>query len=312
MTQRQVHRHDDGRVLAFRCGDVELARYTYLDEGAAVESPRPHFHPLRTLTGRVVSGWRPWDHRWHRGLSLALPHVGATNLWGGPTHVAGRGYVQLDNNGTMRHVAFLQHGAANLTGDGVTAVQTAEALEDLDWLEPSGHRLARERRTIGVSVLPDADAWELHVQTTWLNTSGADLLFGSPTTNGRPGAGYGGLFWRGPRDFVDGTVLGPTGKGTVGMGERAPWLAYVGQHDEVDQASTLLFVDDPGNERFPAPWFIRTQPFPAVCSAPFFAEELRLAEGATITWRYRVVVGTGAWDAERAAQIAASPARVGG
>ncbi len=35
------------------------------------------------------------------------------------------------------------------------------------------------------------------------------IPIGSPTTRGRENAGYGGLFWRGPRSFTGGSVLAP-------------------------------------------------------------------------------------------------------
>ena len=41
------------------------------------------------------------------------------------------------------------------------------------------------------------------------NVSGRAIPLGSPTTRGRENAGYGGLFWRGPRSFTGGSILAP-------------------------------------------------------------------------------------------------------
>src|SRR3954464_270401 len=62
----------------------ELFRYVYRAREAQVESPRPYLHPIRTLGGRLVSVYRPHDHVWHKGLSVALPNAGPDNFWGGP------------------------------------------------------------------------------------------------------------------------------------------------------------------------------------------------------------------------------------
>ena len=77
----------------------------------------------------------------------------------------------------------------------------------------SGQTPVTERRRIAAAAWPEADAWVLAFETTLTNVSGADIVFGSPTTEGRPNAGYGGLFWRGPRSFTGGTVVTADGTG---------------------------------------------------------------------------------------------------
>ena len=47
-----------------------LFRYVYEPNDAPMESPRPYFHPLRTLRGNEVTLLRPYDHLWHKGLSM--------------------------------------------------------------------------------------------------------------------------------------------------------------------------------------------------------------------------------------------------
>src|SRR5205814_7810544 len=116
----------------------------------------------------------------------------------------------------------------------------------------------------------DEHGWTLRYATEFTNVSGAAVPIGSPTTEGRPNAGYGGLFWRGPRSFRGGRVYldGRTG-GDELMGERGRWLAFAGNHDEIDASSTLVFVDDSADDA-PVQWFVRTEPFACVCPAPFF------------------------------------------
>ena len=84
----------------------------------------------------------------------------------------------------------------------------------------------------------------LTFETTMTNVSSADLTIGSPTTRGRENAGYGGLFWRGPRSFTGGTLLAPDFAGGEEVrGSRGPWMGFVGKHDDTGGASTVVVVD---------------------------------------------------------------------
>ena len=50
------HEHD--RSLRVHHGGVELFRYVYRTWDPQVESPRPYFHPVRTLGGVYLAGQR--------------------------------------------------------------------------------------------------------------------------------------------------------------------------------------------------------------------------------------------------------------
>jgi methane monooxygenase PmoA-like len=281
-------RHGDTQVSARR-GDLELFRYVYRPADPQLESPRPYFHPVRTLRGDEVTIYRPHDHVWHKGIALSLPHVGRENFWGGPTFRAGR-YVQLPNDGAMRHDGFdpiADNGADDKNG-------VARLDERLRWVTESGQTPVTERRRIAVAAWPKGGAWVLAFETTMTNASGADIVFGSPTTEGRPSAGYGGLFWRGPRSFTGGTVIVPGGRGGDElMGDRASWLGFAGRHDGRGGASTVVFRDAPENFSYPSQWFVRSTPFAAVCPAPFFGTTRTLAAGDSLTLRYDIVVADG-------------------
>jgi hypothetical protein len=126
---------------------------------------------------------------------------------------------------------------------------------------------------------------------------------GSPTTQGRPHAGYGGLFWRGPRSFTGGTVTVPEGSGGDElMGLRTPWMAFSGVHDGHGHTSTIVMVDAPTNAGHPTRWFVRATPFAALCPAPFFDTELTVPPGEAVGLRYAVVIADG--DGSRAAHWA--------
>jgi Methane oxygenase PmoA len=297
-------RHGDTEVTVL-AGDLELFRYVYRPDDPQLESPRPYFHPVRTLRGDVVTVYRPHDHVWHKGIALSLPNMGTENFWGGPTFRGG-GYVQVHNDGAMRHDGF----------DLAVAKDDAVRLDErLSWVTEAGQTPVSERRRIAATALASGDgpeddgdggpAWLLSFETTLTNVGGADIPIGSPTTEGRPNAGYGGLFWRGPRSFTGGMVVTPGGTGGDElMGTRGPWLAFAGRHDGHGRTSTLLFRDSPGNFSYPSQWFVRSTPFACVCPAPFFDAVYVFAAGAALTLRYDIVVADGSPDPAACARLA--------
>ena len=257
--------HEEGRSIRATWRGAELFRYVYEPWEPQLESPKPYFHPLRTLDGELVSLYRPHDHVWHKGISLSLCTVGTENFWGGPTYRRDSGYEQLANNGTMRHEGFDRLSLA----DDVLRFD-----ERLAWVTEAGDLWISEQRRVAVTALPDSGAWRLSLQTSLHNVSGATIPFGSPTTEGRENAGYSGLFWRGPRSFDNGTVIMPDAEGGDElMGRRGEWLAFAGRHDGAGIASTVLFRDDPRNFSYPSQWFVRSGVYACVCPAPFFEEE---------------------------------------
>ncbi|CAL9366939.1 hypothetical protein SUDANB108_00780 [Streptomyces sp. enrichment culture] len=300
MTLRVTHTHGED-VAVTAANGTEILRYVYRPDPDPFEARKPYAHPVRTLSGRTVTGYRPNDHRWHKGLQMTASHLSGQNFWGGNCYVHGEGYRRLPERvGSMRHDGFPEFTAED---DRFTLA------EDLTWIEHGGEEWAREARGLTVhSVDEEAGAWALDWSIRLTNTRSAPLAFGSPTTAGREMAGYTGLQWRGPRDFTGGTVFAPdTGAGADElMGSQGPWLAFTAEHDDVDGHSTLVFAHAPENlDRASAihesHWFVRSEPFPTVAFSWAFFEEFELPPGETFAYRYRLVVADGAWDRDRVA-----------
>jgi hypothetical protein len=274
-------RADDTLVL--RAGSADLADYVYRSAVPQLESPRPYLHPLATLSGVVTTGFRPDDHPWHAGLSWALPVVGHENFWGGPSF-RGTGYTQLPNNGTQRHVGF-------------ESSEPGEIREEIHWMTQAGAAVFEESRRI--SARAAADHWTLVFDSELRNVSGSAVDLGSPSTEGRPNAGYGGLFWRGAEAMLNGTVFTAAGEtDESAMGSTADWMAYS------TPDATVVMVDDAANPRHPTPWFVRTSEYPGLCPAPFFSTVLPVPADAGVRFRYAVVVADGGSDLERASLLA--------
>ena len=106
-------------TIEVRSGDVSVARYVVDAEIAPIDTPKPFFHPLRTLGGAQVTGFGPEDHPWHHGLQFAIPRVGGHNLWGGGTYLGPvEGYKVQEDQGSIRHdewdAAAIESGAASI------------------------------------------------------------------------------------------------------------------------------------------------------------------------------------------------------
>jgi hypothetical protein len=233
------------------------------------DSPRPYLHPLRTPAGRVISDLRPADHDWHLGLSLAVSNITIgedeldTNLWGGPTWLTGTGYRQVDNNGSQRP-------------EGADPGDLA-----LGWFDARGRRFLDERRRLSVRRLGDVTV--LRIESRW-RALGERLVFGSPTTAGRPDAGYGGLFLRLDPSFEGSVVSGPDGAVAEPMGMVSRWLAVA------DGSATVALRADEGSPVDPSTWFVRTSGTPMLCAAPFFGATWTLDAGAEASWSWQVLL----------------------
>lgn len=285
--------HEVGSAVVVHLAGVEILRYVYHPETAQRESPKPYLHPVRTAAGAVVTLHRPHDHVWHTGLAWALPHVGDDNFWGGPTFT-GAAYEQLENNGRSEHVAVT---------DVHVDDEVARFAHTLAWITEDGRRLVDEDRTL--TVRRAGTDWSLTVGIRMRNVSDTDVSIGSPTTKGRDNAGYGGLFWRGPRSFTGGTLVTADGGGGDELrGTRHEWMGYTGLHDGTGDASTIVMVDHTDNPAHPPQWFARTEEFAALCPAPFFSEELPFAAGQMLAFDYAVVVADGEAGGGRAAALA--------
>jgi len=268
---------DESGRLVLRDGGVRIAEYVYLPTEPSVESPRP-YALLRTRSGAQVTAYRPDDHVWHKGLSLALPVVGDHNFWGGPTYVRGAGYVQQANNGSQIHRSF-SHVA-----DAASDPATPRIDEEVEWLSQDLSPVLSERRRITARAV-DADTWALTWRSELRNVTDAALGFGSPTTKGRDNAGYAGIFWRGPTSFTGGEIIDQTGAaGEHARGASGPWLAFVSP----DRSAGVLMLDA---SETPTPWFARSEEYAGLNPAPFFHEESQLLPDDTLVLAAAIVIG---------------------
>ncbi len=273
---------------ALRVAGRTVARYVWRPDLPVTLSPRPYLHPVRTLAGAVVTELRPADHVHHLGAGVAIADVSGRNFWGGRTHVPGQGPTWLDDHGIQRHDRF-----ERLAEDGFT--------EALTWTGPDDTEIIREERT--VLARPLDGAWALDLTFSLANATGQPLEIRSSATKGRPGAGYGGFFWRAPGSSVNRHVFTAEADGeSATHGAVTPWLALTATSGEsgAGQEWTLVFVQVPATRL--EPWFVRISDYPGVGVS--LAWERALTFEDTLTRRIATVIADGRLTRDQAAAVA--------
>ncbi|POX61934.1 oxidoreductase [Streptomyces sp. Ru62] len=282
----------DSPVL--RVAGRPVGRYVTRPELPARLSPRPYLHPVTTLAGAAVTEVSPTDHAHHLGVGVAVPDVEGHNFWGGRTFLRDRGPTELDNHGAQRHTGFQLRDP-----DGF--------VEELRWVA-AGTELLRERRTVAATGLTGT-AWALDFTFSLTNVTPGPLSIGSPATNGRPGAAYGGFFWRARKEPRAPEVFTADREGETEVhGTRADWLALAGWGSPRSSGAesgggwTLVFAGATEETRRD-PWFVRAAEYPGVGSSLAHTERLTVPPGETVVRRIVTVVADGRPAREEAAAL---------
>jgi methane monooxygenase PmoA-like len=249
-------------TLTLYAGPHPVAEYVVAPDLDPTLAPRPYLHPVRTLAGTIVTEVLPEDHVWHLGVSLAMPDVNGTNLWGGRSYVHGQGYVWRPDHGRI------------VAADG-----------KLLWLSPSGAPLLVEDRALHADETGDGRGWRLTFAFTLTNPNDEPVELRSPATNGRgDGAGYGGFFWRLPPLAHTRIAAGPLRTEQEINGSAESPLTLDATIDDAPVTLTFSGLQDADR------WFVRLAEYPAVGIALAFHRPLAIAPAASLTRRYQVTV----------------------
>lgn len=266
---------DDGRVLW---------RYVFEPTTPDDESPRPFAHPVYSIDGDVLTNWRPNDHRWHHGLSFTLTSVNGINFWGGPSHRAEDSYQWRDDQGTQRHLAWVERSPDRL-------------VEKLAWQRCGENQpvVLEEERTMETRLV--ADGWSLSWGSRLHNPGKDDLTCHNyHSLGGLEGSHYTGLQFRGARGLLDEhgddtlRMEGADGETAVEAlhGQPAPWLQW---HTQVDGTlrRVAMHFETPGRS---TPWFVRRDN-PLVAFPPHREEPWIIAAGASVELTHRLIFTRG-------------------
>lgn len=290
----------DGRVQ-ISAHDRPVGTYITRSAASPVEVPKPYLHPIRTLTGVLVTDYAPDDHRWHHGLMMGMPRVGGHNLWGGPTFVdCDQGYVMLPDQGSIRHESWIPR---------IDDDPAAHAGEDLSWLGHKGELLLRERRTIEVADV--LNGWGLHHVSELTNATAEPIELASPAQRGAPDKGYGGLFLRlaaGMQVVAIYTEMKPVTQ----SGSSSPWLVVHATTSDGHSLTLGLGHDEDWPVADPR-WVLRSEKFPAIGWGVVYDDVISLEPRASVRMGHRLIVLDGTVEAATvaAALPAVAPVRCG-
>jgi hypothetical protein len=273
--------HSTEHSVALTRGEHVVWKFHY-----AEDQDVPHFHPLATSTGQVLSWNSPPDHAWHHGLWFSWKYLNQVNYW-----ELNRETGKPDGRTRWKNVRVR-------TDDDYSA----EISMTLDYRPAAGgDPVLEEQRRIKVSSPQSDGTYRIDWSSTFVAPSGDVLLDRTPPKEQSWG-GYAGLSIRFAKDFTERIATTSTGPVTFGDGDRyrgrAGAIDYSGLID--GQSVGVAFLDHPSNPRHPTPWYLIRSPVTGYINAALLNDDpLTLESGETLTLRYRLVVHLGSWDPER-------------
>lgn len=282
----------DELVLSDREGRPLLTyRYTVKPPPPGVDAAygrAGYIHPLRTISGKVLTQIQPADHYHHYGLWNPWTHVGYQgkmyDLW----NIG-------DRKGTVRFVEFADIFQRKKRA-GFEAVHDHVIFD-------GGHEtvIMREHWRIAVSSL-DANCYAVDIRSTLEPATEADVVLKEYR--------YAGLGFRATSEWTNKnsgvlTSTGKTRKEADGSLER--WTIMSGQLG--DSKGGVLFLSHPDNYNFPEP--VRIWPVDANGGrgdqffnfSPTKNRDWVLEAGKSYTLQYRLVVFDGSLSADEAERL---------
>lgn len=242
-----------------------LARFAY-----GADAPKPAWTHLATLGGDLLTLHRPFDHLHHRGAVLTWSDVNGFNFWEEDRGAAASGRI------VWRRWLDRAVGPAD-----------ARAAAELDWLDPAGRALLRQRLVFAGTLLAGG-AWRFRVETVLSALESPVRLATPPQYNG-----FGLRLARSlqvrPRILNSAGGLGAPGT----SGVPAAWCDYSGYLDGGVGEAGVTVLSHPGNDPHPVPFFTSSQDMAFIAAAPTYARERLLAPGASWSLAYAVIAHTG-------------------
>jgi hypothetical protein len=260
-----------------------LVRFTY-----GLDVPKPTWTHLYTLSGDLLTLHRPFDHLHHRGMMLTWSDVNGFNFWE-------------ENRGPEVSARIVWRRWLERFAGRDEAWVAAE----LDWPDPTGRPLLRQRLGFGASPMRGSDgAWLFQVDAVF-EALDRSVSFRTPPV-------YNGLGLRLARSMnVKARILNSLG----GLGEEgtrgipAAWCDYSGHLDDGGGEAGVTVISHPRNDRHPVAFHTLSKQMAFISAAPTYAEGRELAPGQAWPLSYAVVVHAGTPSAETCAAWAADFSR---
>jgi len=186
-TGRMEWKRDEGSLALVQDGDV-VWKFNF-----GKDQSKPSFHPVRIPDGPVVTGFRPKDHSWHRGLWFSWKYINGLNYWEeDPKTGLSEGRTEWQNADIEAHPDF-----------------SARIVMDLNYRPPGGQPVLTEHRVMEISAPDCIRTYRMDWAMTLTAATNVVLdrtpLPGEP--NGQAWGGYAGLSARFSSDLREAQAI---------------------------------------------------------------------------------------------------------
>ena len=236
---------------------------------------KPFFHPLSTVQGTPLTGYRPRDHVWHRAGWWSWKMINGLNYWeeNGKTQRS-QGRTQIQSTEFETHDDF-----------------SATVKLKVHYHPPEKDPVLAEERTIKVSA-PDKDG-NYHLDWTFTFTALTELKIDRTPIQGqkggKPWGGYAGLSIRAAMDHKRWDFMDSEGRrGLQGHGKTSRWVAHMGMTKSKEEAATVI-IDHPENRDTPTKWYLN-KGMPYYSPAFIFTKGFEMKKDETLSLRYRMLI----------------------
>jgi type 1 glutamine amidotransferase len=240
---------------------------------------KPHFHPLISPNGTVLTAESPKDHLWHMGLWFSWKFIDGLNYWeytGDPAKHISEGMTQVRSIQIDSSQQGDYHFKLNITFHS--------------WDKKENPVMDEVQRITITAPKSDKSYW-INYDLTFIALK--DLLLDRTPIPGEPGGqswgGYSGLSLRLNTDFTKIRYFSDTSD-SVAYGDRNRWVACEFDNGKGKREQVIIF-DNPGNRRHPSPWYCindTVTPMYFFTPAILYNEPLKLKKGEALHLKYRV------------------------
>lgn len=235
---------------------------------------KPYFHPLSTTSGINLTGLRPDDHPWHRGMWFSWKYINGVNYW-----------EESRETGLSDGRTSIIHFRSQVSKDKTTSIHLRLSYAPAGETTP----VLIESRKIRISPPDSNGVYTVDWESEFI-AGALQVKFDRTPIPGEEGeknwGGYAGLSLRMNQQVNGGTFQNSEGLEGEGGAHRKPatWMSYA-----PPQGGFVLFMDHPQNINYPNKWYISEKMgyfSPAIVhDAPYV-----LAPGKSLNLQHRVVV----------------------
>ncbi len=202
---------------------------------------KPYFHPMATSSGINLTGLRPEDHPWHRGLWFSWKFINKVNYW-----------EESRETGLSEGRTSILHFQGRISTDKTTHLQLKLSYTPAASTTP----VLIEVRKVTISA-PDKDGiYTIDWESEFFAGAKQVVFDRTPLEHeagGKKWGGYAGLSLRMNQDVNGGLFHNSEGQQGEAVAHRQPaqWMSYTPPN-----GGFVVLLDHPDNLNYPNKWYI--------------------------------------------------------